>query len=455
MKNIGFLIFAVLIVFTSCNQAIKKQSNQNKKEQIAVNWYDDAVIYEVNVRQYTTEGTFNAFSKHLPRLKEMGVEILWIMPIQPISVKNRKGTLGSYYSIADYSKINPEFGTIDDFKLLVQKSHEMGMKVIIDWVANHTGWDNPWILEHPEWYSKDSTGKIISPVPDWSDVADLNFSVSEMRKEMINAMDFWLKETNIDGFRCDVAWGVPTDFWEEARASFDSIKPVFMLAEDEDHLDFLNYSFRANYAWQLHHIMNEIARGEKNAGAITEYFEKSKNKYPGGSFPMQFITNHDENSWQGTIEERMGKAADAFALFSFTIPGMPLIYSGQEVGLNKRLLFFEKDEIDWTLDSLKSEFYSKLIDLKQNNKALWNGKAGADIDFINTNSDEKLLAFKRQKEDNSVLVLINMTNKLTKGTILLESKENYWDYFLEDNLIIGRKLDVEMRPWEFKVYIKN
>ena len=176
------------------------------------------------------------------------------MPIHPISEKNRKGSLGSYYAVKDYKGINPEFGSMEDFKSLVNKAHEMGFKVIIDWVANHTGWDNQWITDHPEWYTKDSLGNIIPPNPDWSDIADLNFDSQPMRQAMIDAMDFWVRETNIDGFRCDVAWGVPQDFWEAATASLDSIKPVYMLAEDEDHPALLEKAFESNYAWKLHHI---------------------------------------------------------------------------------------------------------------------------------------------------------------------------------------------------------
>ncbi|MEN6456923.1 MAG: alpha-amylase family glycosyl hydrolase, partial [Prolixibacteraceae bacterium] len=240
----------LLLILAACQpKAMKPQDKASAAGR--PEWLKDAVLYEVNIRQYTPEGTFDAFAEHLPRLKKLGVDILWLMPVHPISEKNRKGTLGSYYSVRDYQGINPEFGTLDDFKRLVNRSHELGMKVIIDWVANHTGWDHRWISEHPDWYTQDSTGAIISPNPDWSDIADLNFAVQPMRREMIREMQYWLRETDIDGFRCDVAWGVPQDFWEEARASLDSVKPVYMLAEDEDHPEFLEKAFDSNYAWKL------------------------------------------------------------------------------------------------------------------------------------------------------------------------------------------------------------
>jgi glycosidase len=436
-------------VISSCQNL--KPAEQ--KSPVQPEWAEDAVIYEVNIRQYTAEGTFDAFAKHLPRLKELGVEILWLMPVHPISLKNRKGLLGSYYSIADYKAVNPEFGTMDDFKHLVNECHQMGFKVIIDWVANHTGWDNPWITEHPEWYSTDSLGNIIPPVADWSDVADLDYGVPQMRRAMIDAMDFWLEETDIDGFRCDVAWGVPQDFWEAARASFDSIKPVYMLAEDEDHPVFLEKAFHSNYAWKLHHLMNEVAQGKKTASAFRNYFAGAEGKYAPGAFPMQFITNHDENSWQGTIAERMGPASDAFAVFSFTIPGIPLIYSGQEAGLNKRLLFFEKDTINWSNPG-KQKFYEQLVDLKTGNKALWNNGAGGDFTILETTS-ENAFVFLRVKGKNKVLAVFNFSPEVSPVGFSLPEDEVYTDYFSGKKEKTGTQITLEMPAWGYKIYFQK
>ncbi|MGE4587052.1 MAG: alpha-amylase family glycosyl hydrolase [Mangrovibacterium sp.] len=412
-------------------------------------WLKDAVLYEVNIRQYTPEGTFNAFAQHLPRLKDMGVDILWLMPVHPISEKNRKGTLGSYYSVKDYQGINPEFGTLDDFKTLVNWSHELGMKVIIDWVANHTGWDNPWIGEHPDWYTQDSAGTIISPDPDWSDIADLNFDVQPMRRAMINAMVYWLREADIDGFRCDVAWGVPQDFWEEARASLDSVKPVYMLAEDEDHPELLEKAFDSNYAWELHHLMNEVAQGKKTAGDIRAYYDRLE-PYAPGSFPMQFITNHDENSWAGTIQERMGAAGDAFAVLSFTVPGIPLVYSGQEAGLNKRLKFFEKDTISWS-DLSRQDFYERLIDLKTGNPALWNGLEGGEIQFLTTGKPDQVLAYVREKNNNKVMVVMNLSAQPVVSSVEFGVQQEMAEWFNQDKFK-GEKENIELFSWEYKVY---
>ncbi|MGD9929733.1 MAG: alpha-amylase family glycosyl hydrolase [Mangrovibacterium sp.] len=450
-----FISMWVGIALTACQPKQKPADQQEEtSSRIQPEWLKDAVLYEVNIRQYTPEGTFDAFAEHLPRLKELGVDILWIMPIHPISIEKRKGSLGSYYAVQDYTGINPEFGTLDDFKELVGQAHNLGFKVIIDWVANHTGWDNPWIFNHPEWYTTDSTGAIISPDPDWTDIADLNFDVPQMRRAMIDAMDYWLTETNIDGFRCDVAWGVPQDFWEEARASFDSIKPVYMLAEDEDHPGLLEKAFESNYTWQLHHIINDVAKSEKTAADIRDYFKKIGGKYAEGSFPMQFITNHDENSWAGTVGERMGDAADAFAVFSFTIPGIPLIYSGQEAGLDKRLAFFEKDEIDWS-DMKKEDLYKNLIDLKTDNPALWNGEFGGNIRFLDNNTNDQLLAYVREKNDNAVLVIMNLSSQPVVDSVEFDVQHDFAAWKGPEKLIGGEKVNIELQPWEYKIYTRK
>ncbi|NCO56430.1 MAG: alpha-amylase, partial [Bacteroidetes bacterium] len=343
---------------------------------IVPEWSKNLTIYEVNLRQYSLSGSFKDFEKHLPRLQELGVGILWFMPIQPIGVINRKGTLGSYYSVNDYLSVNPEFGTIEDFKSMVKKIHELGMYVIIDWVANHTSWDNTLITGHPEFFTKDSLGKIISPVKDWTDVADLNYDNKGLRRYMIDAMKFWLKETDIDGFRCDVAGMVPTDFWEEVHPALDSVKKVFMLAECEDP-KLHNIAFDMTYTWDFHNLITNIAKGNKNASSLVPLFKKEKNDYTKDAYRMYFTSNHDENSWNGTAYEKFGKGVKTFTVLSFIVPGMPLIYSGQEAGLNKRLKFFDKDTIEWKKDDFFN-LYETLIALKKRNKALWNGAYGGD-----------------------------------------------------------------------------
>ena len=449
LKNLLFIPLLAMALF-ACQPAVKTTVIPAHIPE----WTKNAVIYEVNIRQYTPEGTFKAFETHLPRLKELGVDILWIMPIHPISEKNRKGSLGSYYSVKDYTGINPEFGTLEDFKGLVNKAHEMGFKVIIDWVANHTGWDNQWITDHPEWYTKDSTGNIIPPNPDWSDIADLNFDSQPMRGAMLDAMDYWVKETNIDGFRCDVAWGVPQDFWEAATASLDSIKPVYMLAEDEDHPALLGKAFESNYAWKLHHILNEVAQGKKAAADIQKYYTDSVNRYAPGSFPMQFITNHDENSWQGTEYERMGDAVKTFATLTFTLEGIPLLYSGQEAGLNKRLLFFEKDTINWSNLEMQ-KFYQKLVSLKHTNTALWNGTAGGPMVFAETSDPVNVIAFSREKDDNQILAVFNLSPNPVEATMQIAQPGNYLDYFSGENTTLEKNSVMNLDKWGYRILIRK
>ena len=374
-------------------------------------WSRDDVIYEINVRQFTPEGTFTALQPHLPRLAGMGVDILWLMPVQPIGVQNRKGGLGSYYSIRDYTAINPEYGTEADFRRFVDAAHAQGMRVILDWVANHTAWDHPWITQHPDWYTRRADGTISFPLDaegretDWTDVADLNFGSAPMRRAMITDMRWWLDRMNIDGFRMDVAWGIPYDFWAEARRELVAARPdVFLLAEAEDHR--LHQWFHASYAWELHHLMNDVAQGEKPTAELDRYFAKQDTLYGPGAYRMMFTSNHDENSWQGTEFERMGaNHLPAFVLSATFENSFPLLYTGQEASLNKRLRFFEKDTVDWSGPSL-APFYTAMFALKEQQPALWNGPWGAPQTRLQTSGD-RVYAFTRTRGDNTVLVAVN------------------------------------------------
>jgi glycosidase len=337
MKNKLFVLLAVAL--TSCG-VTKNQDYTSEAKQIGYSetkvvrhpsWSKNATIYEVNVRQHTAAGTFAALEKDLPRIDSLGVDILWLMPINPIGQLNRKGSLGSYYSVKNYTGVNPEFGTTEDFKRLVNKAHELGMYVILDWVANHTAWDHSWVLQHPEWYTHDANGNIVPPVPDWSDVADLNYDNVELRKEMIRAMEYWVRDCGIDGYRCDVAMNVPTEFWNDARAALDAIKPVFMLAEAEQKDHHLK-AFDMSYSWELMGIMNAVAKGEKSLYAFDEYMAKSDTAFQKSAYRMGFTTNHDENTWNGTGGERYGVKRKLFDVLSFTLQGMPLVYTSQEGG---------------------------------------------------------------------------------------------------------------------------
>lgn len=368
-----------------------------------VDWAKGSNIYEVNIRQYTKEGTFAAFAKHLPRLKEMGVEILWLMPITPISEKVRQGNLGSYYACSSYTSINPEFGSLKDFKNLVNESHELGFKIIIDWVANHTGWDHHWTFEHPHWYRKDASG-VFTEINGWHDVIDLDFSNETMRKALTKAMHYWVKECDIDGFRCDMAHLVPLDFWINARKECETIKPLFWLAECDD--PNYHHAFDASYAWNWMHITEKISRQEASLHDVRNCLHHYS-QYPNQAIKLFFTSNHDENSWNGTEIEKYGKLVKAWSVFSATWKGIPLIYSGQEIPNTRRLAFFDKDEIDWNQPLLMADFYKTLLQLCRTNQAIAEGETFN----LPTNNDDSLLAFMRKSGDDAVLVILNLSDK--------------------------------------------
>ncbi len=407
----------------------------------------DMVIYEVNIRQYTPEGTINAFASHLPRLQELGVDILWIMPIQPIGKEKRKGGLGSYYSIQNYTAVNVDYGSLEDFKSLVEEAHKGDMIVILDWVANHTAFDHPW-TEIEGYHNTDSLGNVTWPEgTDWTDVADLNYDNMEMQNEMIEALRYWVREADIDGYRCDVAGFVPMEFWNRAKDSLDVDKDLFMLAEWDEpkmHED----AFHMTYGWGLHHYMNGVAKGEKNADSLVAFVKQDLERYPADAIRMNFTTNHDENSWNGTVFERFGDGHMAYAVLAFTIQGMPLIYSGQEAGLDKRLAFFEKDTIDWS-DVKFQDFYSKLIGIKRDNPALHNGEFGGIPMFLET-GNPMVIAYTRQKEDNSVTTIINLSDEAQE--ISLPESISFVDFFSSET--VTSSMD-ELPPFQYYVGSKQ
>ncbi len=335
-----------------------------------VSWAYSTNIYEINTRQYTQEGTFNAFAKELLRLKDMGVKTLWFMPIHPIGIKNRKGTLGSFYSISNYTAVNPEFGSLNDFKSLVKKAHDLDFKVIIDWVANHTAWDNVWTETNPDFYYKNEWGNFRPPYPDWEDVIHLNYGNKELWMAMINAMKFWIDECNVDGFRCDMAHLVPLEFWKEARVQLDAVKPLFWLAETEE-ISYHNV-FDASYTWEFLHKMEEFRRLETNIPGLESILYKYNTMFPANAMRVYFTSNHDENSHSGSEYDRMGEFAKAFAVLCATWNGIPLIYSGQELPNKKRLKFFDRDPIEWTGNYKLHDFYKTLLEFhRMENMKCW------------------------------------------------------------------------------------
>lgn len=459
----------VMLCLQSCQNStnVKTPANNNTPSTVAFekkapDWYKNAVIYEVNVRHYTPEGTLKAFATHLPRLKELGVDVLWLMPIYPISKVKRKGIVGSPYAVHDYKAVNPDFGTTQDLDQVIQQAHQLGMKVILDFVPNHTGWDHVWMSQHKDWYTtsqdtichpRDNEGK----PTDWYDVADLNYDNREMRAAMLDAMKYWVKEHDIDGYRMDVAGFVPNDFWEEVRPALQSIKPILMLAEWEDVPQHFESCFEINYGWAFHKLLNNIAQGKSKAADLTAHYTAVKAKFPADAAQLLFITNHDENTWNGTEFKRMGKAVDAMAALTFTYEGVPLIYSGQEMENKKQLPLFEKDVIDYPkLNANKQWFYQKLTALKHRNSALWNSTNGAAVEPLNMeDATGQVYAFKRQKEANKVIAMYNFGAK-NIATRLIGGTEvgKYTDVFSGKTIDVANNQRFDLPAWGFLILEK-
>lgn len=452
MKKLIVLIFLISIVSCNTKGQNKKETSENKQSVRTITDSDleTAVIYEANIRQYSPEGTFNAFTKDIPQLKQLGVKIIWLMPISPISKKDRKGPLGSYYAIQDYTKVNPEYGNLEDLKNLVDTAHENGMFVILDWVANHTGRDHHWLTEHPDFYVRDDKGSPVAPF-DWTDVAKLDYSNPNLRKEMISEMQYWLKNADIDGFRCDVAAQVPVDFWEEAVKKLKQTKPVFMLAEAWEPNLLVN-AFDMDYGWDTHHIFNKIAQGKETVKAWDNRMKQVDTLYQKDDILMNFVTNHDENSWNGTVKERMGDASEVMLALSYCAPGMPLIYSGQEYDIDKRLRFFDKD----TIQKNKGKVWpllEKLGKLKNTNKALNGGKKAASYTKINSSNNNQVLIFKREKEGEKLIFIANLSDKDVTFTTDLFGE--FLDYLTQEKTTINKSQKLMFKPWEYKILLNK
>lgn len=420
-----------------------------------VEWAATANIYEVNLRQYTPEGTITAFQKELPRLRDMGIDILWFMPLTPISIEKRQGTLGSYYACSDYTSVNKEFGTLEDFKQLVVSAHELGFKVIIDWVANHTGYDHVWTKEYPQFYKRNREGKLYDEFG-WSDVIDLDYNNRDLWEVMVTVMDFWIKECDIDGFRCDMAHLVPLDFWFYARTILDKRKRLFWLAESE--VAEYHRVFDATYAWELLHIMEAVYKNTATLKDLRNVLDKYDTIFPSDALRLLFTSNHDENSHNGSEYERFGDSARTFAVLCTTWKNsLPLIYSGQEMPEKKRLKFFDKDPIEWTGNYLLAGFYKVLLSLRKSCFALRAGDVQVITRIINTNAFENIFAFIRKHEESEVLVILNLSNssrirfKITEDFI----GGRFTSAFSGIETDISAPTTFEMQQWEYLVYYRK
>ena len=451
MKKL-FIAALALLALLSC---APKQQQCNA---VHTKWAYDATIYELNTRQATEEGTFAAAEALLSEIKESGVDIIWIMPIQKIGVLERKGTLGSYYAITDYCQFNPEFGTRADFEHFLAKAHELGLKVILDWVANHTAPDSEW-TKNDGWHYRDSLGNLMVQY-DWTDISKLNYDNQDMRAAMKQAMHWWMDTIGIDGFRCDVAGEVPTDFWNDVMAEIRVKHPdMFTLAEDENEAqDLTESAFDMYYGWTLHHLMNGVAQGKNTVEDLWGYFAKVDTTIRKEAIRMNFTSNHDENSWNGTEFERMGDATDLFAAFTYVVPGMPMIYTGQMSGNHHRLEFFEKDVIDRVENAPQKALYKGLNDLRANNPALWSNEKGADMVRIAADND-KIFACVRTKScpkhgDNTVIAIMNMSAEPQNVTLDLTNLEGEYNCLCGKTMTMEANQTIELTPWKYIILTK-
>ncbi len=415
-------------------------------------WSYSATLYEMNIRQLTPEGTIKAATQKLNFLRQMGIDALWLMPIYPIGVVERKGSLGSYYSIADYCGVNSEFGTLEDFDTFLAEAHALGFKVILDWVANHTARDAKWITERSaDWYERDENGEALVPW-DWSDTAKLNYANHDVWQGQIDAMKFWV-DRGIDGFRCDMAMLVPIEFWQEVSAALHSLNPdIFMLAEAEE-LNLFDRAFDTCYAWELHHLMCDVAQGHRRADALRDYMHNNQNSYPRWAMKMTFTSNHDENSWQGTEQSRFGDALEIMNIFSFLVPGsMPLIYTGQEVGYDHSFQFFDRDPIPTYEANKTTEFYKKLINMKHTHTSLRAAESGGVWHTINNNAEDCLLIMVRETVADRVVAIMNMspyTIYARYNTGIYAG--NYLDALTGEKYYLQERMDEIMEGWQYRV----
>lgn len=448
-----------------------QQKNQTQIKPYSSEVAEHAVLYEVNIRQYSKAGTFKAFTKDIPKLKKLGVKIIWVMPIQPISLQRRKTSsgqfieelkdpkekekqLGSYYAISNYTAVHPDYGALNDFKKLVKTAHKNGMYVILDWVANHTGWDHKWIEEHPEYYHKNAHGEVTEPLKPWNgepegwgDVAHLNYDHEDLFDVMKEEMMYWLKETDIDGFRCDVAERVKLEFWEYIHPKLNNHKPVFMLME-ADNPDYLDGIFNMGYNWKTFHVFNEIAQGFMNADNFEGELQVILNMFENRGIPMNFTSNHDENSWKGSEYERLGNAVETFAALTYVMPGMPLIYNGQENDSKHALKFFEKDSIRRKKGKMYS-VYKKLGELKNEHPALNSRVEKAPYQRLDTENNHKFLVFKREHKGKKVFYLANLSNSYTRLKSPIEGA--FKDYMNEKPLTLERGQEISFKPWQYYI----
>ena len=413
------LLLIVLLVATCSYRSVAQQTTRDLSKESARptrDWVRDGVIYQIYPRAFSPQGDFNGVTARLDDLKTLGVTILWLMPIHPIGQEKKKGSVGSPYAVRDYYAVNPDYGTREDLKRLITEAHRRGMKVIIDIVANHTSWDSV-LMKHPDFYKHDATGRITYPY-DWTDVAALNYHNRQLRGYMTEMLKYWIREFDLDGFRCDVAGEVPTDFWEHARAELEQIKPdIFMLAEAHK-AELQVKAFDLDYSWPLHSALNSVLQGRARASDLRAAWEEEVKAWPRGALHMRFSDNHDERRAIARFGEPGTLAASAFI---FTLDGLPLIYNGMEVGDTTESgapALFEKLPIFWPISERRPEFprfYQQMITLRRSSSALRRGS----LVWLRNSDEFQVLTFLRRSPEEEILIAIYLSTRPFFGTVEL------------------------------------
>jgi alpha-amylase len=471
MRNSFIISLLSLLSMAACQSIDNSKSTSAPKSMSVVrseypsmpDWAKNAVLYEVNTRNFSAAGNFAGVTAQLPRLRDMGIDVIWLMPIHPIGKERRKGSLGSPYSARDFKAVHPDYGTEADLRQLVKKAHELGLKVILDWVPNHTSWDAVWKQQHPEYYTKYNGDFTVplnehgQPIDDWSDICDLDYGNPATRRAMIDAMQYWVRSCDIDGFRCDMAGLVPNDFWAEARPALDSIKPLYMLSEWQDEPGHFRSCFHTNYGWKWKDVTKDIWAGKQNAIALDTLLTFLNEYYPREYHQLYFTQNHDENTWSGTEYDLYGASSDAFNVLAFTWQGLPMIYCGQEDALSQRIKFFDRDPIHWKNNYVRAPFFKTLCDLKHNSKALRAGSHGGALEKLSTSDDEKIYAFSREKDGDRVIVILNLHKTEQRVTVQLPSKMAgaYSNMFGSNTIQVTNEMQLSLKPWEYLVLSKS
>jgi cyclomaltodextrinase / maltogenic alpha-amylase / neopullulanase len=447
-------LLALLLVLASVHGDVLAQLSRDVSREQARTikpWIRDGVIYEIFPRAFSSDGNFNGITARLDDLKNLGVTILWLMPIHIIGQEKKKGSIGSPYAVRDYYSINPDYGTKEDLKRLVTKAHERGLKVIIDIVANHTSWDSV-MMKNSEYYKHDAQGKIIFPY-DWSDVAWLNYENSKLRDYMIEVLKYWIREFDLDGFRCDVAGEVPVGFWEQARAEIEKIKPEIVMIAEASKPDLLVKAFELDYAWPLHSALNEVLMHGSPATAIRLVWEQEQAKFPRGAMHMLFSDNHDETRAIARFGERGALAASVLAL---TLDGVPMLYNGMEAGDSTESgapALFERLPIFWGIVERRRQFpvfFKQMISLRRDHHALRRG----ETIWLHNSDEQRVVSFLRKDSEEELLITINMSNRAFAGFVEVANAQSFKEALPDSdakNRIVGLPA-LNLDSWGFRIF---